>query len=97
MKRKRSYRATYFFILAFAGLATAWWFNGMAVLHAGDYIKDGFTSDVDWVYSLDLLITGVAAMSFIVVEGRRKNMRHLWAYLLVSLVTAVAFAFPFFL
>ena len=97
MKRKRSNRATYFFILAFAGLATAWWFNGMAVLHAGDYIKDGFTSDVDWVYSLDLLITGVAAMSFIVIEGRRKNMRHLWAYVLVSLVTAVAFAFPFFL
>ena len=97
MRSKRNQRATYFFILAFAGLVTAWWFNAMAVLHAGDYIKDGFTSNVDWVYSMDLLITGIAGMSFIVIEGRRQKMRHLWAYVLVSGITAVAFALPLFL
>jgi hypothetical protein len=89
--------AIFFFIVAGIGLATAWYFNGRAVMNSENYITDGFTSNVDWVYSLDLLIGGVAGMAFIVIESRRLKMRFSWLYIAASFVTAFAFVFPLFL
>ena len=65
-------------------------------MHAENFITDGFTSNVDWVYSLDLLIGGIAGMAFIVIESRLK-MRFWWLYIADSFVTAFAFVFPLFL
>ena len=95
MNHKRN--AIFFFIVATIGLATAWYFNGLAVLNAENYIADGFTSNVDWVYSLDLLIGGSAGMVFIVIESRRLKMRFWWLYIAGAFVTAFAFVFPLFL
>jgi succinate dehydrogenase hydrophobic anchor subunit len=89
--------AYFFFIIAAIGLVTAWTFNGLAVMRGEDYLADGFTSNVDWVYSLDLLIGGVAGMAFIIIEGRRLKMRRLWLYIALSFITAFAFVFPLFL
>ncbi len=97
MQTQRSAPAVLFFTLSIVGLATAWYFNSMAVLKAEDYLADGFTSNVDWVYSLDLLIGGTAGMAFIIIEGRRLKMKHLWAYVAAAFVTAFAFVFPLFL
>jgi Terpene cyclase DEP1 len=87
----------FFLIFSIIGLVTAWTFNGLAVMRGENYIADGFTSNVDWVYSLDLLIGGTAAMAFIVIEGRKLKMRFLWVYIVASFVTAFAFVFPLFL
>ena len=89
--------AIFFFVVAAIGLATAWYFNSMAVMQAENYITDGFTSNVDWVYSLDLLIGGSAGMAFIVIESRRLKMRFSWIYIVAAFVTAFAFVFPLFL
>jgi hypothetical protein len=97
MKAQRRTIATYFFVLAIIGLLSAWYFNFLAVLGREDYLADGFTSNVDWVYSLDLLIGGIAGMTLIVIEGRRLGMKHLWAYIALGFVTAFAFVFPLFL
>jgi predicted alpha/beta superfamily hydrolase len=97
MKTQRRAASVYIFALSIVGLATAWYFNSMAVLKAEDYLADGFTSNVDWVYSLDLLIGGTAGMGFIIIEGRRLKMKFLWAYIAAAFVTAFAFVFPLFL
>jgi succinate dehydrogenase hydrophobic anchor subunit len=89
--------AYFFFVIALIGLVTAWTFNGLAVMRGENYLADGFTSNVDWVYSLDLLIGGIAGMAFIIIEGRRLKMRRLWLYIALSFITAFAFAFPLFL
>jgi succinate dehydrogenase hydrophobic anchor subunit len=89
--------AYFFFTIALIGLVTAWTFNGLAVMRGENYITDGFTSNVDWVYSLDLLIGGVAGMAFIIIEGRRLGMRRPWVYIALSFITAFAFVFPLFL
>jgi succinate dehydrogenase hydrophobic anchor subunit len=89
--------AYFFFVIAAIGLITAMTFNGLAVMRGENYIADGFTSNVDWVYSLDLLIGGVAGMAFIVIEGRRLKMRKLWLYIALAFITAFAFVFPLFL
>lgn len=93
----RRLNAVFFFILSGVGLATAWYFNALAVLNAENYITEGFTSNVDWVYSLDLLIGGIAGMAFIVIESRRLKMRLAWVYIVAAFVTAFAFVFPLFL
>lgn len=84
-------------ILAGLGFVTAMWFNANAVMNGENYLADGFTSNVDWVYSLDLLIGGVAGMAFVVLESRRIGFK--WWPLLVAggFVTAFAFVFPLFL
>jgi predicted alpha/beta superfamily hydrolase len=84
-------------ILSALGLGTAVWFNSQAVLNGGNYLADGFTSPVDWVYSLDLLIGGIAGMTFMVLESRKLGFK--WWPLLVALgfVTAFSFVFPLFL
>ena len=89
--------AIFFFILAGVGLATAWYFNAIAVMRGENYIADGFTSNVDWVYSLDLLIGGTAGMAFIVIEARRHKMRFWGLYISAAFITAFAFVFPLFL
>ncbi len=96
LNRRRS-NAILFFALSGVGLITAWYFNSLAVLRGENYIADGFTSNVDWVYSLDLLIGGTAGMAFIVVESRRLKMRFWWLYIAAAFVTAFAFVFPLFL
>ena len=84
-------------IFALLGLTTAFWFNSQAVLSNANYITDGFTSPVDWVYSLDLLIGGFAGMTFVVLESRKLGFK--WWPLLIAggFVTAFAFVFPLFL
>jgi predicted alpha/beta superfamily hydrolase len=96
LNRRRS-NAIFFFAMAAVGLATAWYFNSIAVMRGENYITDGFTSNVDWVYSLDLLIGGTAGMAFIIIEGRRLKMRYLLLYIAAAFVTAFAFVFPLFL
>ena len=70
----RRNNAVFFFVIAAIGLATAWYFNALAVMIGENYIADGFTSHVDWVYSLNLLLAGIAGMAFLGIESRRQTV-----------------------
>jgi hypothetical protein len=93
----RNHKATFFFVVAFVGLITAWYFNTMAILKAQDYLGSWFGSEVDLVLSLDLLVTAFAAVPFMFIESKRIGMKHVVWYALSSFVTAIAFVFPFWL
>jgi hypothetical protein len=45
----------------------------------------------------DLWGLGIAGTIFMVVEGRRLRIRHIWIYLLISPTLAISVAFPLFL
>lgn len=90
-------RYWFFMVLSAVGLITAWIFNGIASVNGADYLSAWFGSPVDWVLSLDILIVAIAGSAFIILEGRRLGMRHLWFYIVASGVTAFAFTFPLFL
>jgi pimeloyl-ACP methyl ester carboxylesterase len=96
MKSQRR-NAVFYFILAGAGLVTAWYFNVKAVLDGEDFFHDWFTSNADLVVAFDLLITACAAAPFMIIEGRRLKMRNVWLYVALAAVSAVAFVFPLFL
>jgi hypothetical protein len=93
----RNHKATFFFVVAFVGLITAWYFNTMAIVKAQDYLGSWFGSEVDLVLSLDLLVTAFAAVPFMFIESKRIGMKHVVWYALSSFVTAIAFVFPFWL
>lgn len=87
-----------FLVLALIGLVGTWTYNVIAIIERNDFVGDWFNNGPA-VGSLttDLLIMAVAGCAFIVIEGRRLGMRHLWAYIAFSGLTAIAFTFPLFL
>lgn len=90
-------RANFFFILSAVGLITAWYFNGIAVMKAQNYLDAWFGSEVDWVLSIDLTIVAIAGSALMIMEAKRLAMKRVWLYLVLSGVTAMAATFPFFL
>ena len=90
-------RALFFFILSGLGFVTAWYFNGIAVMRAQDYLSAWFSKEVDWVLSMDLLIVAIAGVGFMIFEAKRLRMKRVWLYIALSGVTAMAATFPFFL
>jgi hypothetical protein len=90
-------RFWFFLSLSLVGLVTAWWFNGLAILQAADYGVAWFAHPVDWVLSTDLLIVAIAGVAFMIWEAKRLGMKHVWLYIVLSGVTAMACTFPFFL
>ncbi len=93
----RNKRAGFFLTLSIIGFVTAWYYNGIAVMKAQDYLAAWFGSEVDIVLSLDLTIVAIAGSAFMIFEAKRLGMRRVWLYLLLSGVTALAATFPFFL
>lgn len=91
-------RAIVFLVLAIIGLVGTWTYNVIAIIERNDFVGDWFNNGPA-VSSLttDLLIMAIAGCAFIVIEGRRLGMRHLWAYIAFSGLTAIAFTFPLFL
>ena len=96
MKSQRR-TASFYFILAGAGLVTAWYFNFKAILGGEDFFGDWFRTNADMVVACDLLITAFAAAPFMIIEGRRLKMKNVWLYIALSAVSAIAFVFPLFL
>jgi lysylphosphatidylglycerol synthetase-like protein (DUF2156 family) len=91
-------RAVLYLVLAGIGLLGTWAYNVIAILESRDYLGDWFGSGPS-VSSLttDLLVVAIAAVIFMIVEGRRLRMRRIWLYLLAVPLLALAFAFPLFL
>ncbi len=87
-----------FLVLAIAGLIGTWTYNVIAIVERRDFFGDWFGSGpAVGSLTMDLLIMAVAACALIVIEGRRLGMKHLWAYIVFSGLTAIAFTFPLFL
>jgi len=90
-------RFVFFLILSIIGLVTAWIFNGIASVTGQNYLDAWFGSAVDWVLSLDILLVAIAGSAFMIIEAHKLGMKRVWLYILLSGVTAFAFAFPLFL
>lgn len=93
-------RSVFYLVVSIVGLITAWVFNGIAVVQGegfSDYMAAWFTTPLDWVLSLDILIVAVAGSAFMITEARKLGMKRVWLYIALSGVTAFAFTFPLFL
>lgn len=91
-------RALLYLALAIVGLVGTWTYNVIAILEERDFLGDWFQGGPA-VSSLttDLLVVAVAAVIFMIVEGRRLRMKRIWLFILAAPLIALAFAFPLFL
>lgn len=86
-----------------AGALVATWsqnirfFSGDGSHSLGAFISDSFDNAAAASISLDLSFILLAAFVLMAVEAKRLGIRHLWAYMLGSLLIAVSVAFPLFL
>jgi hypothetical protein len=84
--------------LAVSGLTGTWWFNLQVDSGGvGGYLGDWFATPASSSAAVDVLVVAVAAVVFILAEGRRLGMRRVWVLALMTPLTAVAFTFPLFL
>jgi hypothetical protein len=88
-----------YLVLSLMGLVIPVYFN---------FIADWTSLDNPWwkpivdfpvmsSFTADLFICASAAILFMVVEGKRIQMKNVWVYIILSMVVAIAFAFPLFL
>jgi hypothetical protein len=96
-------RSAMYGILAVAGLIGPWFFNlryvtqGGSLFDIGAALRIAFGNPLSSSFATDLLIAFVTFAVWAWLEGRRIDLRHAWAYPILGLFIAFAFAFPLFL
>lgn len=82
-------------VLAVIGGSGTWYFN----LQPRDdgYLAGWFANSASSSAAVDLIVLGLAACLFIVVESRRLGLRFAWVLVPLSFLIAAAFTFPLFL
>jgi hypothetical protein len=92
--------------LAFAilGLAATMYYNVRAIQAFGTgytplaFIRAGYEgSPILGSLASDFWVGAVASTLWMIAEGKQLGMRNVWGYVFLALVTAWAFALPFFL
>ena len=90
-----------YLILAVLGLAIPYYFfisflieNGLDI---SLLVNQLFANDISTFFAVDLLITAVVLIIFIIKEGQRYKMRNAFLYILATLLIGPSFAFPLFL
>jgi hypothetical protein len=90
--------------LAILGAASTWTYNTLWMLQvqramtAQEFITVGYRgSSLLGSLACDFWVGSLAALVYMVVEGRRIALPRLWLYIVLTFLIAWAFAFPLFL
>lgn len=88
-------------VIAVVALVGTWWNNIRYVTTEStsliDFFQSGYTNYASSSLTNDLLLFGLAAFVFMVVEARRIGIPKVWIYIVLSAVIAVSVAFPLYL
>lgn len=60
-------------------------------------VEQFFANRVSAFFGLDVVVSSVVLWVFVLTEGRRQKMRHLWVYILSNLAVGVSLGLPLFL
>jgi tetrahydromethanopterin S-methyltransferase subunit D len=61
------------------------------------FLTLGFANQVSSFFLFDLLFVAATAMIFMVVDARRTGVRHVWIYIVGSLLIAISVMVPIYL
>jgi uncharacterized protein DUF2834 len=56
-----------------------------------------FQNDIAMFFAMDVLVSAVVLWVFVFAEGHKRGMKHLWVYVLCTLLVGVSLALPLFL
>lgn len=72
------------------------WF-GTHGLNVSLFFRHLFANGVAGAFALDVIICAVVVCAFVLIEGRRSDVRHLWAPIAGTFVIGVCFGLALFL
>ncbi|HEX6717711.1 MAG TPA: DUF2834 domain-containing protein [Pyrinomonadaceae bacterium] len=81
-------------VLPFTFLAHFVQANG---LDASVFAHQLFQNDIAMFFAMDVVVSAVMLWGFILLEGRKQRIPHLWIYILCTLLVGVSLALPLFL
>ena len=90
-------------VCAAAGAVVPWYFNVKYMQESGElltpqvWVAGGFVNSLTGSITADFLIGTTPVLVWMVIEGKRLAMRHLWFYVVTTFLVAFAFACPLFL
>ncbi len=61
------------------------------------FVRALVQSDLAMFFAMDVLVSAFILWFFIFAEGRKQRMKHLWIYVLCTLLVGVSLALPLFL
>jgi len=61
------------------------------------FIKQMFANHIASCFAWDLIISTLALIIFMLVEGQRLKMKNIWIYILFNILVGVSLALPAFL
>ena len=61
------------------------------------FVEDMFANGVAGAFGIDVLVSSVVLWVFVLTEGRRAGIPHLWAPLVANIVAGVSSGLPLFL
>lgn len=94
---------TFYGLCAAAGAVVPWYYNLAFVRESGElltpqrWLAEGFATTLMRSITSDFLIGTTPVLVWMVAEGRRLGMRHLWLYVAGTFLVAFAFTCPLFL
>ena len=56
-----------------------------------------FQTNASAVFALDVFLSSISLWLFVFIEGRRRQMKRLWVYVLCTMFVGVSLALPLFL
>jgi predicted exporter len=61
------------------------------------FVEQLFANRISGFFALDVVVSSVVLWIFVIAEGRRAGVRHLWAPIAASLAVGVSLGLPLFL
>lgn len=90
-----------YLVLSIAGVVLPYWqFVPWIVEHGFDgrlFVRELFANRISAFFGWDVIVSAFVLIPFILAEGRRLQMKWLWAPVLGTLLVGVSFGFPLFL
>jgi hypothetical protein len=92
---------TRYLVLCIAGLVLPYsqfipflWEHG---LNARLFFEQLFANRISGFFAMDVIVSAVVLWSFVLIEGKRTHVRHLWAPIAATLAVGVSLGLPLFL
>ena len=61
------------------------------------FFRELFQNNISSFFGTDVIISALVLVLFVFSEGRRRGMKHLWIYILSTLLVGVSLGLPLFL
>ncbi len=101
--KKLNFLQIVYLVLAAFGAIIPWYFNIHHLMHSEvpftivNFFSGGFVNDFASSLVSDFFIGGIAVLIFMMYEGQRLKMKHMWVYFVLTCFISFAFACPLFL